>query len=301
MTSTHAELVGRLSRLSVTRRHDAYLDIDWDAPANRIDPEDPCWELGPEHPVGASAWYRDLPASRRRALGLHLAATTMRLGVDFEGVLKRGLVELALALPVEAPERRYAYHELIEEAQHSLMFMEFLRRARAASASPLPAPGLPRRLRALADVVVVTARLFPELFFVFVLGGEDPIDHVERQMLAADRELHPLLRRIMQIHVTEEARHLAFARSFLRERVPRLSRVRREAIAWLSPAILAVMSRLMLAPPRHLARAHGIPPELRGRDPRQRARVRASVGKVRELLGELGLLRAPLWRALRIA
>ena len=29
----------------------------------------------------------------------------------------------------------------------------------------------------------------------------------------------------MQIHVTEEARHICFATSYLRERVPRLSRV----------------------------------------------------------------------------
>jgi hypothetical protein len=144
-------------------------------------------------------------------------------------------------------------------------------------------------------------RGFPELFFVFVLGGEDPIDHVQRQVLAARREVHPLLRRIMQTHVTEEARHLAFARSFLADRVPRLSPARKRALALLAPAILAVMARLMLRPAPHLVLEYGIPPRLQGADARQRARVRESVRKVREVLDQLELGRPRLWRALGVA
>ena len=59
-------------------------------------------------------------------IGLHLIATFMKIGLQFEGVLKRGLLEFALRLPNGSPESRYAYHEIIEEAQHSLMFQEFV-------------------------------------------------------------------------------------------------------------------------------------------------------------------------------
>ena len=54
---------------------------------------------------------------------------------------------------------------------------------------------------------------FPELFFIFVLGGEDPIDHLQRETLRSERDLHPLFEMIMRHHVTEEARHLSFAAS----------------------------------------------------------------------------------------
>ncbi len=293
MTTTHAQLVDKLNRLSVTRHHDAYADIDWDAAAHHIDAGDPRWELGDEHPLGGSPWYRALPPERRRLVGLQVVTSAMRLGLEFEGVLKRGLLEVALALPVESPDQRYAYHELIEEAQHSLMFSEFIRRARAAAGpASLPAPGLPRHLRPLRDLVVATARLFPELFFVFVLGGEDPIDLVQREALSSGRAVHPLLRRIMQIHVAEEARHVAFARSYLRERVPALSPARKQVLALLAPAILAVMARLMLGGGR-LARAHGVSTP--------RRRVAESVVHVRELLADLGLVRPRLWRHLGVS
>ena len=88
------------------------------------------------------------------------------------------------------------------------MFEEFVNR------SGFEIPGLNRVERTGANMVVRMARNFPELFFVFVLAGEDPIDHAQRQTLHRNRaDIHPLLRRIMQIHVTEEARHLSFART----------------------------------------------------------------------------------------
>jgi hypothetical protein len=291
MNPGHLALVDRLSRASVEKHADAYADLAWDAPENAIDPSDPRWELGPDDPIGASAWYRGLPAATRARLGLHVVACAMRTGIEFERVLKIGLLELAATLP-PGPERRYLYHELIEEAQHALMFGEFVRRAALSTAS------IPRHLRALRDRVPRAARRFPELFFVFVLGGEDPIDHVQRQVVASRRELHPLLRRIIQIHVSEEARHLAFARSFLASRVPALAPARRRALALLAPAILAVMARLMLRPPPHLVRAYRIPPALAAGDPR---RLRDAVVEVREVLDELGLVRPLLWRALGVA
>jgi hypothetical protein len=52
----------------------------------------------------------------------------MKIGYEFESVLKRGLLEYAAKLPSGSPEFRYVYHEVIEEAQHSLMFHEFVNR-----------------------------------------------------------------------------------------------------------------------------------------------------------------------------
>src|SRR2546425_1536709 len=123
----YAALLGRLSHQSVVKHFDAYADVDWEAAEHRIDPEDPRWELG-DDTLADTAWYRALPAGTRARLGLHLIATKMKIGAQFENVLQRGLLEFALQLPNGAPEFRYVYHEVIEEGQHSLMFQEFVTR-----------------------------------------------------------------------------------------------------------------------------------------------------------------------------
>jgi hypothetical protein len=56
-------------------------------------------------------------------------------------------------------------------------------------------------------------RSLAQLFVLFVLGGKDPIDYVQHLELRAGGRATPLLKRIMRIHVTGEARHhLSFAR-----------------------------------------------------------------------------------------
>ena len=295
---SYPALVARLSRQSVVKHFDAYADIEWDAEEFRIDPEDPRWEVALDRGLGATAWYRAQPAGVRARIGLHTIATFMRIGVEFESVLKRGLLDFAAGLPGGSPEFRYVYHEVIEEAQHSLMFQEFVNR------TGLDIPGLPPLLRFVAGRVIRLARTFPELFFVFVLGGEDPIDHVQRQALRGEQPVHPLLRRIMQIHVTEEARHLCFARHYLKEHVPRLGTLRRATLAAGAPVILAIMAQLMMRPSRAIIRQYGIPDavvaEAYTKNPRHRAETVEALRKVRELCAELGVLRPRLWRWLGI-
>jgi hypothetical protein len=295
----YAELVARLSRQSVQKHFDAYADVAWDDPEMRIDPDDPRWELADDDGLGATAWYRAQPPAVRARLGLHTYATFMKIGLQFESVLKRGLLEVADRLPDRSPEFRYVYHEIIEEAQHSLMFQEFVNR------SGLDIPGMPPLLRLGARMVVRFARTFPELFFVFVLGGEDPIDHVQRTVLRSGRPMPPILRRIMQIHVTEEARHLCFARHYLRARVPRLGRVRRWLLTVRAPLVLAVMSQLMLRVSPEIVRTYGIPPEVIAeaytRNARHRARTREALAKIRSLFEELDLFAPRLWSALGVA
>ena len=295
------DLVERLSHQSVVKHFDAYADIPWDDAAYRIDPTDPRWELPDDSTLGATAWYRSQAADVRARMGLHGIATNMKAGLQFESILKRGLLEYAFRLPDHSPEFRYAYHEVIEEAQHSLMFQEFVNRA------GLEVPGLTWDLKLGARRVMAMARHFPALFFVFVLGGEDPIDHVQRTSLRSRRELHPLLERIMRIHVTEEARHLSFARQYLRTNVPTLKRWQRSVIAIEAPVILAVMASVMMRPPRSLVREYRIPKavlaEAYGIESSSREEVRASLRKVRNLLVELGLVTGPaqrLWEAFGI-
>jgi hypothetical protein len=292
------ELLDRLNGLSVTKHFDAYADIDWDAPAFALDPEDPRFELTGHDPLGATEWYRGLPPATRARLGCEVVAAKMKTGLVFESVLKRGLLEFAMTLPNRAPEFRYAYHEVIEEAQHTLMFQEFVNR------SGFDPAGLGRREERSTRWIVKLGRRFPQLFFLFVLGGEDPIDHVQRRELRADREIHPLLERIMRIHVTEEARHLSFARHYLKRTVPELGRFRKAQLALQAPLILGSMAQLMLKPSPQVVAHYGIPREVLKQayddNPEHRRETVASLAKVRRLCEELGLVHRPwswLWRA----
>jgi hypothetical protein len=292
--------IAQLSARSVTKHFDAYADVDWDHAAYRVEPDDPRWQKGPEDPLGATEWYRSQSEATRARIGLHHVAAQMKIGIEFEAVLARGLLNFAARLPNGAPEFRYAYHEIIEEGQHSLMFQEFVNRA-----------GLP--VRGLTGIEAFGARFvprlgatFPELFFLFVLGGEAPIDDVQRRALAG-AALHPLLRRVMQIHVTEEARHLCFAKAYLLERVPALSPFARWQLKVRAPLILAVMARGMLKPPEALIRHYRIPAavvrEAYG-GPAHAEQLVRSVEPVRVLCHRLGLLSGSfesLWRRLGIA
>jgi hypothetical protein len=294
------KLLERLNDLSVTKHFDAYADVPWDEPAYAMDPTDPRWELDPEFdPLGATDWYQNLPQPQRARLGCEMVASKMKIGLIFESVLKRGLLEFAATLPNRSPEFRYAYHEVIEEAQHSLMFQEFVNR------SGYDAPGLKSHEMRATRRIVGLGRKFPQLFFLFVLGGEDPIDYVQRRELRSSREIHPLLERIMRIHVTEEARHLSFARHYLKRTVPQLSTWHRIRLAIGAPVILGTMAQMMLKPAPDLVERYAIPAEVIDaaytNNPEHHRETVASLGKVRKLCVELGLVRFPftfIWRKL---
>jgi hypothetical protein len=272
--------VSRLSRLSADKHFDAYADVDWHAADLQVDPSDPRWVPLATDPIADTDWYRSLGPEERARYALYRVAAAMKVGWHFENILQRGLLAWAFRLPNGAPEFRYVHHEIIEESQHTLMFQELVNR------SGLPVQGMPRWARFLAEVLVVrAARWGPQAFFFMVLGGEEPVDHVQRVELRRGSP-HPLVERIMRIHVTEEARHISFARHFLRHTVPQMNPVRRRLLAVSLPLVLGVMTRLMLVPPTDLRRHCGLPggvvrAAMRG--PEGRALLADSVRKIRAL------------------
>lgn len=292
-------LVARLSRQSVDKHHDAYADVPWDDPDMVIDRTDARWELPEWDCVAHTEWYRAQSPEMRATYGLHRLAAAMKVGGEFENVLQRGLLLHAFWLPNGATEFRYMHHEVIEESQHTLMFQEFINR------TGLDVHGMRRDEKFAAGIALRFARTRPALFFMFVLGGEDPVDHLQRRTLAG-RGTHPLAERIIRIHLTEEARHLSFARNYLQQTVPRLSTGRRHALALFTPVLYGIMARMMVSPQPRLVRAYGIPrAQVRAslRRPEQRAVLSGSVAKTRRTCTELGLMTRPaklLWKAFGI-
>src|SRR5829696_6551419 len=281
--------VARLSKLSVDegKHFDAYRDVDWDAPEMQVDPADPRWVALDADPLRHTSWYAELDPLARSRFNLYRLAACMKIGWHFENFLQRGLLVRAMRLSDGSAELRYVHHEIIEESQHTLMFQELVAR------SGFRVVGMPWWARAGAVAVVAgTSRWDAELFFVLVLGGEDPIDHVQRTALGAGYD-HPLANRIMSIHVTEEARHISFARTYLRLNVPKLGPFRRRGLAVAVPIVLGFMSRLMLVPPTDLRKECDLPNAVVREafaSPAGRQLIADSMRKVRLLCEELGLV-----------
>ncbi|MFI9400627.1 diiron oxygenase [Nocardia sp. NPDC052316] len=301
--SAYAGILTTLSEGSVNKHFDPYTEIDWEAPEWAVTPNDPRWILPPDSdPLGAHPWYLALPEQRKIEIGMWRQANIAKVGLQFEEVLIGGVMNYLFAVvPNGSAEFRYLNHEVAEEINHTLMFQEMVNRIGA------DVPGMGRIMKALGPLVPLLGRFFPTTFFVAVLAGEEPIDHVQKQVLRAGRDVHPIMRDVMRIHIAEEARHIAFAHEYLRHRVPKLGRVQRATLSLAYPIIMFIACDLIVKPPRSLFREFDIPLSIRRelfwRSPEARARRRDFFGEARMLAADIGLMNpvAKLtWRLLRI-
>lgn len=286
--ATLPSLSDRLSASSADYR-DPLAQVDWAT----LDPERP-WM--PEEMVslyGLPEWD-ELSEGQRRHLGQCELVAFLELGLWLEALFMQRIARRASRGPGrDLAGYTYQLHELREEAGHSLMFVELIRR----SGIPPLASRVTRPRMANAF-----ARLAPfdsAGFWATILIGEAVPDQMNR-ILSRDERLPDAVRQVMAVHMREEARHIAYARSRVGERLAGLSPLRRRALATLVGQVLrqfidqcfyppaAVYAQVGLAHPRALAR--------RARANPHRARVvRRCVGPTVDHLAHSGL---PLGSAL---
>ncbi|KAA8889439.1 diiron oxygenase [Nocardia colli] len=297
----YRETLQTLSYGSVHRRFDPYLDIDWDATEFAIDPTDRRWILPAADPFGAHEWYRALPEDRQIALGMWRQANIAKVGLQFENILIRGLMQYVFSLPNGSPEYRYCTHEAVEECNHTMMFQELVNRIGA------DVPGMRRSIKVVGPLVPFLANIFPEWFFTMVLAGEEPIDHGQKSVLRSGANTHPMLERVMSIHVAEEARHISFAHQYLRDRVPRMGRIRKFILSVVFAPTMRIICDLIAVPTREFRTEWDVPRsvlrDVYWRNPNSQKILRDSFGDVRMLAEELGLINPlvrPLWWICRI-
>ncbi|MFC7978252.1 diiron oxygenase [Streptomyces cinereoruber] len=298
---SYHERLRTLSEASVHIHFDAFTDIDWDNPEFAIDPKDPRWVLPAADPLGGHPWYRAQPLEVRTKIGLWRYANIVKVGMQFENVLIRGVMDYLFSLPNQNPEFRYLTHEATEECHHTQMFQEFVNRAGA------DVPGGRRSFRVVSRFLPLAGSLIPELFFTGVLAGEEPIDHLQKAILRGGEDIHPLMRRLMQIHVAEEARHISFAHEFLRVKVPGYGRFRRGALSVAFPVIMRVLGDVIVVPDRKTAEKIGVPhwviKDIFWKSPDGEKMLRDLFSDVRMLAEDIGLMNRAsrkVWRALRI-
>jgi len=290
-----------LSEASVEQHFDAFADIAWDDPAYAVDPTDERWILPDVDVLGRHPWYQGLPKDEQVRVGLYRQANVTKVGLQFEQILVAGLMNYAFDLPNGSPEFRYSTHEATEECHHTQMFHEFVNRSGA------DVPGGSRFFHLVSPVLPLAAKLAPFGFFYGVLAGEEPIDHVQKSILRAGDDMHPLLQRIMAIHVAEEARHIGFAHQYLEHQAPKLSRLDRGILSVAVPVIMRWLCNEILVPSKQAQRDMGIPAhvvkEIWFDAPESRVFLRDLFGDVRMLAEQTGMMNRAsrrVWRAMRI-
>jgi hypothetical protein len=299
--TAYVDMLRTLSEGSVRRSFDPYRDIDWDTPEFAVTPGDRRWVLPESDPLGRHPWYRAQPLERRIEIGRWRQANVAKVGLQFESILIRGLMNYSFWVPNGSPEYRYCLHESVEECNHTLMFQEMVNRI------GVDVPGMPRVLRWLSPLVPLVAGPLPVPFFFGVLAGEEPIDHTQKEVLREGGDVHPIMSRVMAIHVAEEARHISFAHEYLRKRLPHLSRGQRFWLSLHVPVIMRVLCQAILVPPRGFFRDFGIPAGVRREvffgAPASREMLRDMFADVRMLCYDTGLMNPAarlIWRVCRI-
>ncbi|MCE5292318.1 MAG: diiron oxygenase [Nocardiaceae bacterium] len=204
----------RLLSGSVKKSYDPVVDIDWDAP---LDPDR--MFLPPEviSLYGTSMWAQ-MSEVQRRELSRQELANALTVGLWFENVLNRILLRELLTDDPTSNHAHYTLTEMGDECRHMVMFGRLISQIEAR----------PYRMKAPMRVV---ARALPSVLrgpmvWVGALLGEEIFDAIQRKTLD-DPDLQPVVSRVMRVHVSEEARHISFARDSLSRQVGELSRAQR--------------------------------------------------------------------------
>ncbi|PXW30204.1 UNVERIFIED_CONTAM: para-aminobenzoate N-oxygenase AurF [Williamsia faeni] len=283
------QVLDDLSSASVHRNFDPYIDIDWDSPEMAITDGDPRWVLSKNvDPIGRHPWYQQQPLEKQIKIGMWRQANVAKVGLQFESVLIRGLMQYSFKLPNAAKEFRYTTHEAKEECNHTLMFQEFVNR------TGMDVPGAKTSLRRISPVIPLFSTIFPTIFYFGVLGGEEPIDHIQKDFLRNRDEMHPSMLAVMQLHVAEEARHISFAHHLLRETIPQKSAAQRFALSIMLPIVMRVLCGAIVVPPKEFRREFDIPrsvfKDIFWRSENSKQFLRNVFGDVRMLGDQCGLM-----------
>ncbi|AGB20771.1 P-aminobenzoate N-oxygenase AurF [Mycobacterium sp. JS623] len=254
LEGSHFERVEALSQATTRLRFDPYVDIDWDAPDNALDKDDPRWQLDSKtDPLAATDWYARQPLQRRIDMGRWITANTLKATIQFEQMLIRGVVHYAGNLRNGSPVFRYLMEELIDEANHILMFQEFINR------SGEDVPGMRRGSRFVGPIIGFIGGYASIFHFIGVLCGEQPLHYQQTLQHRGAAKVPPLLNKITYIHLAEEARHITFADDYLAQRMRWSSRFRRATYAIAFPFYLRWLIGESMGPPRTFARQFGVP------------------------------------------
>ncbi|BBZ68584.1 hypothetical protein MINS_40130 [Mycolicibacterium insubricum] len=287
-TRSREEVAQRLLKGSVRKSYAPVVDIDWDAP---IEPD--MFFLPPEliSIYGTDLWH-SLSREQQIELSRQELVNVLSAGIWFENILNQALLRDLMHRNPTAASSHYKLTELGDETRHMVMFGKTIDRI----------GGVPVRPRLYQRMII---NLLPLTFrgpilWGAALVGEEIFDALQRQILEG-ADVQPIVLRLMRIHVTEEARHIQFARDDLRKTAPAMPWYRRILVANLH-GVGGPFYRFLFTHPAIYVRA-GLEPREARRIARANPRFRQSCRRAAEPLtdffteiGLMGRLSRRMWR-----
>lgn len=245
---TSSGLLEQLSQNSVPYR-DPLVRVDWKA----LD-RGSFWLPEPAISLYGLPEYERLPLERRHALSQYECLNFIAGGLWLEGIFMERISRSLRHPPRDIANFIYRLHELREEAGHSLMFLELIRRA------GLPLPPLHARRISIANLLGRYAPFESAGFLIAVLLGEEIPDRMNRFVRQHRAGLCPTINDITKAHVIDEARHIAHVRDLLNAR---LSRSRSWPVRLMRPALNAALREFVQVfyfPGPHIYELAGLTP-----------------------------------------
>lgn len=255
------DIAQRLLRSSAKASYDPLTEIDWNTPVN---PD--VYAIAP-HRIslyGTPLWDQ-LSEAQRKELSRQEVASTASVGIWFESILMQMLIRHAYDRDPTTNHVQYSYTEIADECRHSVMFARFI------AAMGAPHYRLDPVSRFLGRVFKATSN--GPLTFSAALFVEELLDQMQREMMTDD-QIEPLTRAVARLHVTEEARHMRYAREELIRDWPRRGALTR-AYSRITLAVVAARAADSLVSPDCYARV-GLNPKLARRAARRNPHWRAS-------------------------
>ena len=278
----------RLLRSSLDHSYEPSIDIDWDAPL-----VEGKWGI-PQHrsSLYGTALWEGLTEEQRRTLTIHEVCSVARIGLWFEMILMQMLLRYAYDRDPRRRHIQYALTEIADECRHSIMFAKMTERYGVPDYAPT---GLTHNLGRLFKTIGSGPAMFAGTLFV-----EEILDQFQRESMR-DESVQPLSRMVNKIHVTEEARHVRYAKEELMRIMPRTNRAQLAVARYLSARIAHVVARNLIH--RDVYRSVGIDPAVGRRaalaNPHWQESLRWSARKLVPFLREQKIIGGPwevLWR-----
>ena len=217
-SSAREEFAERLLKGSVKKSYEPVVDIDWDAP---LEPDK--FFLPPKVVTlyGTPQWDA-MTREQQIELSRQELVNVLSAGIWFENILNQALLRDLMHKNPAARTTHYALTELGDETRHMVMFGRTIERVGGVAVRP--------RLHQRIFINALPFVFRGSVLWGAALVGEEIFDALQRQIME-DPELQPIVQRLMRIHVTEEARHIQFARDGLRKMVPTMPWYRRAFVA----------------------------------------------------------------------
>lgn len=199
--------------------HDPLLRLNWDALDTKA-----YWLPPTAISLFGTPEYDALAENTRIRLSQYEFTGFIQAGLWLEAIFVERLSR-NLKHTQSAQELAYYLHEIREESGHSLMFLKLMEK------SGLRLPGVWRNRPRMADFLGRHAPINTTLFWLAVTIGEEVPDKLNRYIRRHGSDsVDPLIRQMCTLHVIDEARHIAHARSALERSLLRTSALQKKIL-----------------------------------------------------------------------